>query len=132
MLSFEEHSHMKMLYSAIFRTVRTTGVLLFPGNSNSCEDSNNTNNSVNKTALSRVVTITFWTMPNYFLSRVKSCFLHRIFSYFYEQRKQEQVMRQLIFRDCPHSWLSAARTVRGRNQRFPFETNSFALLLFLK
>lgn len=25
LFSFEEHSHMKILYSAIFRTVRTTG-----------------------------------------------------------------------------------------------------------
>lgn len=132
LFSFEEHSHMKTLYSAIFRTVRTTGVFLFTGNSNSCEDSNNTNNSVNKTALSRVDTFTFWTVPNYFSSRVKSCFPDRIFSYFYEQRKQEQAMRQLIFRDCPHSWLAAARTVQGRNQSFPFQTISFALHLFLK
>lgn len=41
-------------------------------------------------------------------------------------------MRQLIFGDCPHNWLSTARAARGRNQSFPFETNSFAFHLFLK
>lgn len=112
LFSFEEHSNIKKkFYSAIFRSVRTMGIFLFTGNSNSCEDSNNTNNSVNRTGVSRVDTFTFWTIPNNFTRRVKSCFPDRIFSYFYEQRKQEQAMRQLIFRDCPHSWLSPARTV---------------------
>lgn len=41
-------------------------------------------------------------------------------------------MRRLIFRDCPHNWLSTARAARGWNQRFPYETNSFAFHLFLK